>query len=566
MGALRLPDTAARRSSDGLAGNFQLSHRAAIYVRVSTDQQTTANQEPDCLRVAADQGWEVVQVYREQESAAKRRPVFDQVMRDARAGEFRHLIVWRLDRFGRRMQGNINDVLELDGEGVEVVSVKEPWLASGGPARNLLLAIFSWLAEEERRVLIERVKAGMERARKSGKRWGKEPASLVDIDAAARSVRGGIGIRDAARRHGVGAVRVRQVLAFAAMEQIRAGMSVRAASQEFRLGVDTLRRVLAGTCYLNRYPDRSRSSGAPIRATYLPFPAAREVARSLGLRSKSEWLVWCAGDGYRIDIPRAPGLFFGEAWAGWSDWLGFRPRPTFEEARASARTLGFRSQDEWRVWCREGKRPRGIPGDPRQAFPREFQGWPDWLGYEPRTCRGHMMPFSAARECVRKLGLGSAKEYQAWARTRERPRAIASNPPVTYSSEWAGWPDWLGYPVRKLMPFHTARQEVRTLGLRSRQEWATWARSSQRPKTIPSKPDLAYGAYWRGMPDWLGYRRVKRLSFLKARRYARRLGFRSSSQWQAWAKTPNRPRNVPWDPRKAYLPYWQGWRDWLGHT
>jgi hypothetical protein len=116
------------------------------------------------------------------------------------------------------------------------------------------------------------------------------------------------------------------------------------------------------------------------------------------------------------------------------------------------------------------------------------------------------------------------------------------------------------------MPFHTARQEVRTLGLRTRQEWIAWARSDRRPKTIPSKPDLAYAAYWRGMPDWLGYRRVKRLSFLKARRYARHLGLRSSSQWQAWARTPNRPRNVPWDPRKAYLPYWRGWRDWLGHS
>src|SRR5438128_8795267 len=114
---------------------------AAIYLRVSTDGQTTENQEPDCLRLGQSQGWDVVEVYREQESAVKRRPIFSRMMADARTGRCRFLIVWRLDRFGRSMQGNINDVLELERVGVSVVSVKEPWLAVEASARNLLLAI-----------------------------------------------------------------------------------------------------------------------------------------------------------------------------------------------------------------------------------------------------------------------------------------------------------------------------------------------------------------------------------------------------------------------------------------
>src|SRR5882672_2593995 len=59
------------------------------------------------------------------------------MMADARNGRFRFLIVWRLDRLGRLMQGNINDVLELERLGVSIVSVKEPWLAVEGSARNL---------------------------------------------------------------------------------------------------------------------------------------------------------------------------------------------------------------------------------------------------------------------------------------------------------------------------------------------------------------------------------------------------------------------------------------------
>jgi len=83
------------------------------------------------------------------------------------------LLVWSLDRFGRSMAGNVNDALALDAVGVKIVSVREPWLDTGGPVRYLLLAIFSWVAEQELRRLVERMRAGIERARALGTRSGK---------------------------------------------------------------------------------------------------------------------------------------------------------------------------------------------------------------------------------------------------------------------------------------------------------------------------------------------------------------------------------------------------------
>jgi putative DNA-invertase from lambdoid prophage Rac len=336
--------------------------RAAIYLRVSTDTQTTANQEPDCLRLGESQGWDVVEVYREQESAVKRRPIFSRMMADARNGRFRFLIVWRLIRFGRSMQGNINDVLELERAGVSVVSVKEPWLAVEGSARNLLLAIFSWLAEEERRVLVERVRAGIARARAEGKRCGKAPVLPEKVTAAAASVRQGASIRTAAREQGIGYIPVRGFLALAASEGVRAGSSIRAMSGKYRIGVDTIRRVMAGTSYLCRYPSKC---GAPSerddRALYLPFGQAREVARGLGIRTKAEWIAWCTSDAYRASIPMQPWEFYRGEWQGWVDWLAFETRLPFAQARAFARGLGFHSPDEWRQWCRDGKRPPPYP-------------------------------------------------------------------------------------------------------------------------------------------------------------------------------------------------------------
>lgn len=155
-----------------------MSLRAAIYVRVSTDKQSCDNQRPEIEQLARARGFEILKVYEEQASAAKTRPQHAKMMADAKKGRFKVLIVWALDRFGRSMTGNLADVLELDRIGVQVVSVRESWLDTGGPVRTLLVAIFSWVAEQERNRLIERTKAGLAAARKRGARIGRPPAKL----------------------------------------------------------------------------------------------------------------------------------------------------------------------------------------------------------------------------------------------------------------------------------------------------------------------------------------------------------------------------------------------------
>ena len=177
-----------------------MSKNAAVYLRVSTDEQSVDNQRPDLERVAEARGLAIVATYEERASAAKRRPSFDRMMTDARRGAFDVLLVWSIDRFGRSMAGNVNDALALDDAGVKIVSVREPWLDTGGPVRDLLLAIFSWVAEQEIRRLVERTNAGIERARlkgtKSGKPIGRPPRLLhaeveraVALHANGRSVR-----------------------------------------------------------------------------------------------------------------------------------------------------------------------------------------------------------------------------------------------------------------------------------------------------------------------------------------------------------------------------------------
>lgn len=182
------------------------SARAAIYIRVSTDRQTGENQHAELLQLAAARGFEPI-IYEEVESAAKTRPVLDRMLGDVRAGRMRAILVWALDRLHRSMFGAVQTVLECDRIGVPVISVREPWLDTSGPVRTLLVAIFGWVAEQERARLIERTKAGLERARRSGTRSGKPigrpPASAVMLHAGAERILAGEPARAVARELGL---------------------------------------------------------------------------------------------------------------------------------------------------------------------------------------------------------------------------------------------------------------------------------------------------------------------------------------------------------------------------
>ncbi len=185
---------------------------AVLYVRVSTDKHTVENQVAELRQLAAARGFEPV-IYDEVESAAKARPVMHRMLTDARAGKVWAILVWALDRLHRSIVGSIQTVLECDRIGVPVISVREPWLDTSGPVRPLLVAIFGWVAEQERARLIERTKAGLERARRQGTKLRRPRTSPVLLHAAADLVAGGAPVAQATRQKGVKRSTLRRFLA-----------------------------------------------------------------------------------------------------------------------------------------------------------------------------------------------------------------------------------------------------------------------------------------------------------------------------------------------------------------
>jgi superfamily II DNA or RNA helicase len=252
---------------------------------------------------------------------------------------------------------------------------------------------------------------------------------------------------------------------------------------------------------------------------------------------------------------------------------------SYEEARLWARSLGLKSRKKWVVFCKSGKLPKDIPAYPDQTYADHgWKGMGDWLGAETISLRHrHFRSYSEARSWSRSLGLKSWMEWVTFCKSGKVPTDIPSNPNKFYAGRgWKGIGDWLGTEViapwlRKFRSFSKARSWARSLGLKSMAEWVVFRKSSKMPKDIPAAPSRTYADHgWKGYGDWLGTGTVaphlrKYRSFSKARSWARSLGLKSYMEWGTFCKSGKLPKDIPAHPKRKYVEKgWKGWGDWLG--
>ena len=146
---------------------------AAVYVRVSTTEQETGMQEAELVEYCGRRGW-VSSMYRDrgQSGAKQERPALSALLRDLRKRKFDVILVWSLDRLARSLKQLLTISEECRSLGVDLVSLKQS-IDTTLPAGRLTFQILGAVAEFERELLRERVKAGMAQAKRAGKRIGR---------------------------------------------------------------------------------------------------------------------------------------------------------------------------------------------------------------------------------------------------------------------------------------------------------------------------------------------------------------------------------------------------------
>ena len=212
--------------------------RAALYLRVSTDGQTTENQRLALEAVAAQRGWTVAATYDDNGiSGAKgrdKRPGLDALLKDATRGRFNVVMVWAMDRLGRSLAGLIDTLRSLEAANVDLY-LDQQAIDTTTPAGRMFFHVTGAFAEFERDMIRSRVNAGLARARARGVKLGRPTVSAKVEDAIKKRLTAGDGILKTAKALGVGSSVVQRVKA----EMLKAN-HLDASSVTFRDAAETL--------------------------------------------------------------------------------------------------------------------------------------------------------------------------------------------------------------------------------------------------------------------------------------------------------------------------------------
>jgi len=177
--------------------------RAAVYMRVSTVDQNPATQSIELHLFARQRGYEIVQEYTDHgvSGTKVRRPALDQLVKDAHRRKFDAVLVWSCDRLARSTKHFLQVLDELNELGIQFLSQREA-IDTDGALGRAIVVIISAIAELERSLIVERVRAGMRRAKLEGRRIGRTPLN-IDHAALVRDRLSGMSLTQCAKRHGL---------------------------------------------------------------------------------------------------------------------------------------------------------------------------------------------------------------------------------------------------------------------------------------------------------------------------------------------------------------------------
>ena len=189
--------------------------RVALYLRVSTDGQTTENLRLELERIAELSGWRIVGTYEDHgisgSKAREKRPALDNLLKDANRRKFDVVAAWSVDRVGRSLKDLLAFLDEIHALGIDLY-LHQQGIDTTTPAGKAMFQMCGVFAEFERSIIRERINAGLARAKANGKRLGR-PRVDASAEQAIREAlkRGDKGMRKIARELGVGVSVVQRV-------------------------------------------------------------------------------------------------------------------------------------------------------------------------------------------------------------------------------------------------------------------------------------------------------------------------------------------------------------------
>jgi superfamily II DNA or RNA helicase len=348
------------------------------------------------------------------------------------------------------------------------------------------------------------------------------------------------------------------------------------------------------------------------RTNWRPFKECLSFTRNLKLNDINEWRQYSKSGNKPCDIPSKPNITYSKEWISWNDWLGTNNVSNWEVSKQffSLKEAKFwletnckkmiTSQSKYNNWVKnkiEGlpPKPSQMPSAPWQTYSRDpnWKGLGDFLGTGTIASRDlKYISYQKAKQKLKKFALSSREQYYEWYRDvypslKSEDFILPKNCHSTYKKEWEGWNIFLsnnnpyGKKNVEWMSFTKARKFVRSLKLKSGQEWKNYHKGEMKhlpkcPYNIPLFPQRYYkDKGYKSMSDWIGTKEINIdrniVSFENAYSFAHSLKLKKSSDWKLYLKgkfpiLPILPPGYPKYPQRWYSkhPKWKGMGDFLG--
>jgi hypothetical protein len=336
---------------------------------------------------------------------------------------------------------------------------------------------------------------------------------------------------------------------------------------------------------------------------YKSLSLARKYAKSLHLSSRYDWVILINTKGaLPKDVPSNPDEIYDD-WKNWKHFLGFKNKVrflSFTEARNFVRSLKLNGLKSWKAYCNwdpndVGLKPANIPSSPHINYKADgWKGYSDFLGSQNSSFNSKTFrEFSSARKYCRALGLTSSGQWLDYCKEKidgllAKPDDIPSNIARQYTDKgFDGMNDFLNTAYHRKIArteanrtFDEAKRFVHSLKLKNLIQWNLYIKGElphrkRMPKDIPTNPMLVYKENgWAGYGDWLGTYNIPPFqmefrNFESARKFVRKLGLISSTEWIAYckgdySKLPEKPDDIPHSVARHYQDTgWLSYKDFL---
>jgi superfamily II DNA or RNA helicase len=306
------------------------------------------------------------------------------------------------------------------------------------------------------------------------------------------------------------------------------------------------------------------------------YEEAKKFAQSLRLNSLNEWFNFCKNTKLPKDIPVSADRIYSLEWKNWGHFLGTnrirnkdRIFLSYNDAKKILHTKKIKSQKDFFTYTKSKSFPLNIPKQPALKY-KDFLNWYDFLGIQKKT----YFNFNQAKKYLKKLNLKSNLEFKKLYEENKISKKLPKQLEQKYKANknWKGLADFLSIDRRSgkfisYAEFNVAKKIVSKLKIKSLEDWRNLSIKIKRKNNLPSIPERQYKKQWRGWGDFLGTGRISKVyfkKFIEARKFARSLKCKSSSEWRQKIKGRNLPQGIPADPRAKYKKEFKGWADFLG--